>query len=71
MLRLGKSKYAGAYTTPALGVTGDKKLSFYAVGWKGADATVYIRVNGGGASPVLLLRQSVMMVILVVVIRLR
>ena len=49
MLRLGKSKYAGAYTTPALGVTGDKKLSFYAVGWKGADATVYIRVNGGGS----------------------
>ena len=48
MLRLGKSKNAGAYTTPALGVTGDKKLSFYAVGWKGADATVYIRVNGGG-----------------------
>ena len=49
MLRLGKSEYAGAYTTPALGVTGDKKLSFYAVGWKGADATVYIRVNGGGS----------------------
>ena len=49
MLRLGKSKCAGAYTTPALGVTGDKKLSFYAVGWKGADATVYIRVNGGGS----------------------
>ena len=41
--------YAPAYTTPALGVTGDKKLSFYAVGWKGADATVYIRVNGGGS----------------------
>lgn len=49
MLRLGKSKYAGAYTTPALGVTGNRKLSFYAVGWKGADATVYVRVNGTGS----------------------
>lgn len=48
MLRLGKSKFAGAYTTPALGLTGDKKLSFYAVSWKGSDATVYVRVNGGG-----------------------
>lgn len=48
-LRLGKSKYAGVYTTPALGVTGDKKLSFYAVGWNGAPTKVYVRVNGGGS----------------------
>lgn len=48
-LRLGKSKYAGVYTTPALGVTGDKKLSFYAVGWNNAPTKVYVRVNGGGS----------------------
>ncbi|MDE7068919.1 MAG: hypothetical protein K2O63_00150, partial [Alistipes sp.] len=48
-LRLGKSKFAGAYTTPALGVTGDKKLSFYAVGWSNAPTKVYVRVNGGGS----------------------
>lgn len=48
-LRLGKSKFAGAYTTPALGVTGDKKLSFYAVGWNNAPTKVYVRVNGGGS----------------------
>lgn len=48
-LRLGKSKFAGAYTTPALNVTGNKKLSFYAVGWSTSPATVYVRVNGGGS----------------------
>ena len=49
ILRLGKSKFSGVYTTPALGVTGNKKLSFYAVGWTGAPSTVYVRVNGGGS----------------------
>lgn len=49
MLRLGKSKFAGAYTTPPLNVTGSKKLSFYAVGWNNAPTKVYIRVNEGGS----------------------
>ncbi|MDR0893510.1 MAG: DUF5689 domain-containing protein [Mediterranea sp.] len=48
--KLGTSKLAGVYTTAALGVTGDKKLSFYAAAWKGKTATkVYIQVNNGGS----------------------
>ena len=48
-LKLAKSKTSGVYTTPVLGVTGDKKLSFYAVGWSGIDSKVYVRVNNGGS----------------------
>lgn len=48
-LKLAKSKTSGVYTTPVLGVTGDKKLSFYAVGWTGVDSKVYVRVNNGGS----------------------
>lgn len=47
--KLGTSSLAGVYTSTALGVTGDKKLSFYAVAWTGKSATVYVRVNGGGS----------------------
>ena len=49
--KLGTSSLAGVFTSEALGasLTGDKKLSFYAVAWTGKAATVYIRVNNGGA----------------------
>ena len=45
--KLGTSSLAGVFTSEALGasLTGDKKLSFYAVAWTGKAATVYIRVN--------------------------
>ena len=34
-------------------MTGNKKLSFYAVAWKGKSAKLYVRVdNGGSVSPV-------------------
>lgn len=46
--KLGTSSLTGVFTSTPLGVTGDKKLSFYAVGWTGRTATVYIRVNNGG-----------------------
>lgn len=48
-VKLGKSKNAGYFTSQAVGVTGTKKLSFYAVAWSGKSATIYVRVNGGGA----------------------
>lgn len=49
--KLGTSSLAGVFTSGALGTSlaGDKKLSFYAVAWTGKTATVYIRVNNGGA----------------------
>lgn len=48
--KLGTSSLAGVFTSQALGasLTGDKKLSFYAVAWTGKTGTVYIRVNNGG-----------------------
>ena len=41
--KLGTSSLAGVFTSEALGasLTGDKKLSFYAVAWTGKAATVY------------------------------
>ena len=48
VLKLGTGSKSGAFTSGALGVTGDKKLSFYAVAWKGKKATLYLRVNNGG-----------------------
>lgn len=48
-LKLGTSKKSGMFTTGALGVTGNKKLSFYGAAWKGEKMTVYIKVNGGGS----------------------
>lgn len=49
--KLGTSSLAGVFTSEALGagLTGDRKLSFYAVAWTGKTATVYVRVNNGGA----------------------
>jgi hypothetical protein len=48
-LKLGTSSKAGTWTTSALGVTGDKKLSFYGVAWKAKTGSIYIKVNGGGS----------------------
>lgn len=49
IMKLGSSSKAGAFTTAAVGVTGNKKLSFYAAAWKDKTATLYIKVNNGGA----------------------
>lgn len=52
-MKFGTGSKAGVFTTGALGVTGNKKLSFYAVAWKGKSAKLYVRVdNGGSVSPV-------------------
>lgn len=48
-LKLGTSKKSGTFTTAALGVSGNKKLSFYASAWNKETMTVYIRVNGSGS----------------------
>ena len=45
--KLGKTKQAGKFTSAAVGVTGDKYLNLYAVAWKGGDAKLYFRVDGG------------------------
>lgn len=49
--KLGTSSLAGVFTSAVLGngFAGDRKLSFYAVAWTGKTATVYVRVNNGGA----------------------
>ena len=47
-VKFGTSSKTGTYTTPALGVTGDKYLSFYGFAWKGTTASVHIKINGGG-----------------------
>lgn len=49
ILKLGTGKKAGAFTTAAVGVTGNKKLSFYAAAWNGKTATLYVRINNGGS----------------------
>ena len=48
-VKLGTSSKSGYFTSQTVGVTGSKKLSFYAVAWKGKSATLYVRVNGGGS----------------------
>ena len=48
-LKLGTSKKSGTFTTGALGISGNKKLSFYASAWNKETMTVYIKVNGGGS----------------------
>ena len=48
-MKFGTGSKAGFFTTGALGVTGSKKLSFYAVAWKGKTAKIYVRVNNGGS----------------------
>ena len=45
--KLGTSKKAGVFASKAVGVSGDKYLSFYAVAWKGKTATIYFKVDGG------------------------
>ncbi len=45
--KLGKSKQAGKFTSGAVGVSGEKYLNFYAVGWKNGNVTLYYRVDGG------------------------
>lgn len=45
--KLGKGKQTGKFTSGAIGVSGDKYLNLYAVAWKGGDAKLYFRVNGG------------------------
>ena len=44
--KLGTGKKTGIFTSAAVGVSGDKVLSFYAVAWKGKTATLYVRVDG-------------------------
>ena len=46
---MGTSKKSGTLTTGALGISGNKKLSFYASAWNKETMTVYIKVNGGGS----------------------
>lgn len=48
-VKLGTISKSGYFTSQAVGVAGSKKLSFYAVAWKGKSATLYVRVNGGGS----------------------
>lgn len=48
-VKLGTGSKSGYFTSQAVGVAGSKKLSFYAVAWKGKSATLYVRVNGGGS----------------------
>ncbi len=45
-VKLGTSKNAGFFTSAAVGVEGTKTLSFYGMAWKGASATIYIKVEG-------------------------
>lgn len=47
-IKFGASSKAGVFTSGAIGVSGDKKFSFYAGAYSGG-ATLYIKVNGGGA----------------------
>ena len=49
VLKFGTSKKSGVFETAAVGVSGNKKLSFYAAAWKGKSVTLYVRVNGGGS----------------------
>ena len=48
-MKLGTASKNGAFTTAALGITGSKKLSFYAAAWSGKTATLYVWVNNGGS----------------------
>lgn len=45
--KLGKGKQTGLFKSAAVGVYGDKYLNLYAVAWKGGDAKLYFRVDGG------------------------
>lgn len=51
--KLGTSSKTGSFTSGALNVSGAKKLAFYAVAWKGKDASpMTIKVNNGGSASV-------------------
>ena len=45
--KLGKGKQTGLFKSGAVGVSGDKYLNLYAVAWKGGDAKLYFRIDGG------------------------
>ena len=45
--KLGKGKQTGLFKSAAVGVSGDKYLNLYAVAWKGGNAKLYFRVDGG------------------------
>lgn len=54
-MKLGSGNYTGHYTSDPTGAVGDKKLVFYATGWKEGDhgaGTLYLRVAGGGSASV-------------------
>lgn len=48
-IKLGTGSKCGTFKTGALNVSDVKTLSFYAVAWKGKKATLYVKVEGGGA----------------------
>lgn len=51
--KLGSSSKAGTFTSAALGVSGSKKLAFYALGWTGkSEVPLVIEVNNGGSANV-------------------
>lgn len=51
--KLGTGSKTGTFTSAALGVSGSKKLAFYAVGWKGtSDTQLTITVENGGSANV-------------------
>ena len=52
--KLGKSKQQGKFTSKAVGISGTKYLNFYAAAWKGTNATLYFRVDGGAVQSVAL-----------------
>ena len=45
-LKLGTSSVVGSFTTNAIGVSGNKKLSFYALGWNGKTSKLKVTVDG-------------------------
>lgn len=54
-MKLGSGTYTGRYTSAPTGAVGDRKLVFYATGWKESDqaaGTLYLRVAGGGSASV-------------------
>ncbi len=46
VIKLGTSSVAGTLTTDAVGVSGDKTLSFYGVAWSGKSGKLAISVDG-------------------------
>ena len=46
VIKLGTSSVVGSLTTDAVGVSGDKTLSFYGVAWKGKSGKLAISVDG-------------------------